>query len=205
MGERVGAGLTADALVVSGLFIGGGAAVASAASASVFLTSSFTAPAPTITGTRRMGTVLTAVPGVWTPVPPSLTYTPRATDVGKTLTIAVTGMKTGYTSVTKTSPAPAPTISGTPQVDKTLTAVPGAWGPAPVNLAYQWAVGGVVLAGAAGTTFQPRPVDAGKTVAVAMTGTKAGYVPATKTSSPSTPVAAGVFTAAPIPTEADTR
>ncbi|WP_353712915.1 hypothetical protein [Arthrobacter sp. K5] len=68
--------------------------------------------------------------------------------LGKTLTVTVTGSKSGFTTATKTSAvtvavaagvltAPVPTISGTPTAGSVLTAVPGAWGPAPVTLTYR--------------------------------------------------------------------
>jgi hypothetical protein len=81
-----------------------------------------TAPVPTITGTARVGSTLTAVPGTWGPAPVTLayqwkangvtiigataaTYKPVAADTGKTLTVTVTGTKTGYTTTAKTSTA----------------------------------------------------------------------------------------------------
>ncbi|WP_161958267.1 carboxypeptidase-like regulatory domain-containing protein, partial [Arthrobacter sp. H-02-3] len=137
-------------------------------------TAALTAPVPTITGTAKVGSTLTAVPGTWGPAPVTLTYQwkangvvvganastyiPVAADAGKTLTVTVTGTKTGYTTAAKTSaattavialpalsPAPVPTITGTAKVGSTLTAVPGTWGPAPVTLTYQWKANGVVV------------------------------------------------------------
>ncbi|WP_353713578.1 hypothetical protein [Arthrobacter sp. K5] len=83
------------------------------------------APAPRITGTARVGYMLTVVPGAWTPAPVTLryqwyrsgvaiagatrsTYKPAAADRGKTLTVRVTGAKAGYVSITRGS---APTTS----------------------------------------------------------------------------------------------
>ena len=134
------------------------------------------------------------------------TYTVTAADVGKTVTVAVTGTKAGYTTVTTTSlptaavavvalsPTPIPTITGTTQVGATLTANAGTWGPAPVALTYQWSVGGTAVAGATGTTYTAGVADVGKTVTVAVTGTKAGYTAATKTSTASAPLAGAALT-----------
>ena len=66
----------------------------------------------------------------------SSTYTPVPGDVGKVITVKVTGSKAGFTSVTKESAAtaavakgdltatPTPTISGTPLFDELLGAQP---------------------------------------------------------------------------------
>jgi hypothetical protein len=104
------------------------------------------APVPAITGTAKVGSTLTSVPGSWGPAPVTLayqwkahgtailgataaTYKPVAAHAGKTLTVTVTGTKTGYTTTAKTSPATAavtPTAAGPgndvswPQCGKTL-------------------------------------------------------------------------------------
>ncbi|WP_245884711.1 cutinase family protein [Glaciihabitans tibetensis] len=81
-------------------------------------------PVPTITGTIRVGQVVTAVPGVWAPAPVSLhyqwsragvaipgataaAYTLTASDSGKTITVTVTGSKAGFSTVSRTSVARA--------------------------------------------------------------------------------------------------
>ena len=67
--------------------------------------------------------------------------------MGRTITVKVTGSKTGYTTTTKTSTgrivygaltAPVPAISGDAKVGSRLSVVAGVWGPDPVALAYQW-------------------------------------------------------------------
>ncbi|WP_263422334.1 carboxypeptidase regulatory-like domain-containing protein [Arthrobacter sp. StoSoilB5] len=170
------------------------------------------APAPTITGTAKVGSTLTAVPGVWGPSPVTLTYqwkangvsitggtaatyVPVTGDVGKTITVTVTGSKIGYTTASQTSaataavvalpalgPAPVPTITGTAKVGSTLTAVPGIWGPSPVTLTYQWKANGVSITGGTAATYVPVTGDVGKTITVTVTGSKAGYATASKTS-----------------------
>ena len=171
------------------------------------------APVPTITGSARVGSVLTAVPGTWGPAPVVLKYQWRADGVvvlgansatltlssarlGKTMSVSVTGSKTGYTSVKKTSaataavaaavpavsPAPVPVITGTARVGSTLTAVPGTWGPAPVVLSYQWSANGVAIIGATKPTLTPNSTRAGKTLTVSVTGSKTGYTSVKKTS-----------------------
>lgn len=186
------------------------------------------APAtPTIAGSAVAGDTLTANPGSWTPSDLALayqwsaagaaipaatgaTFVPGESEVGKTITVTVTGSKTGYASASATS-APfgpiaaavlddldpgTPTITGTPRIDESLTVDPGSWGPAPVTLTYQWLVGGEPIAGATGTTFTPDAAAVGKTVSVTVRGAKAGYNPATAEASPVGPVAAGDLTPA---------
>ena len=94
---------------------------------------------------------LTAHPGTWDDGVTSLpwtvdgtnvdgatgtTYSPVVGDVGKGVTVKVTGSKNGYADVTKESgptaavasgelsSTPTPTITGTPKVAQQLTAVP---------------------------------------------------------------------------------
>jgi subtilisin family serine protease len=167
------------------------------------------APIPVVTGTRAVGQLLAAVPGTWSPGPVTLAYQwlragtaiPGATlssyrlvaaDAGSAVSVQVTGTKTGYTPQSRTSAAvavplvltetPTPTISGSNRAGKTLTASPGAWGPAPVTLRYQWRRSGAPIAGATGATYRLTTSDAGRTVTVTVTGSKPGYSSVSKTS-----------------------
>ncbi|KZE42768.1 hypothetical protein AVW09_09010 [Microbacterium sp. T32] len=173
---------------------------------------------PAIEGTPRVGGALTANPGTWAPEPiqlsyqwrangvdidgaTSATFTPGAAQVGTKLTVAVTGSRPGYDSVTAVSPESAvvaaavitpgtPNVSGTPKAGSELTADPGAWTPGDVSLAYQWLANGVTVPGATGSTFVPGDDEVGKTIAVTVTGTKAGYATASATSAAVGPVVA---------------
>ncbi|WP_457973931.1 beta strand repeat-containing protein [Arthrobacter sp. D1-17] len=195
----------------------------SAATATV-AAGTLTAPVPTITGTAAVGSTLTADPGTWEPAPVTLayqwkaggtavtgatasTYKPTTADLGKTLTVTVTGTKDGYTTVVKASSAtgtvmaanpiltaPTPTISGTAKVGVALTAAPGTWGPATVTLGYQWKANGIAITGATAAIYRPTATDLGKTLTVTVTGTKAGYTTAAKTSAATAKVAAGTLT-----------
>ena len=79
---------------------------------------------PTISGTARIGSTLTASPGTWTPSPVTLTYRWKANGVdiagatgktmkvataqlGKRITVTVTGNKVGFFSSQRTSAATA--------------------------------------------------------------------------------------------------
>ncbi|MGK3649383.1 carboxypeptidase regulatory-like domain-containing protein [Pseudarthrobacter enclensis] len=191
-----------------------------------------TAPVPTVTGTAKVGSTLTANPGTWGPAPVTLayqwyrsgtaisgataaTYPLAAADLGKTMTVRVTGTKAGYTTSAKTSAAtaavaagtltaPVPTVTGTAKVGSTLTANPGTWGPAPVTLAYQWFRSGTAISGATAAKYQLAAADLGKTMTVRVTGTKAGYTTSAKTSAVTAAVAAGTLSG-PTPTITGTK
>ncbi|MWV47862.1 hypothetical protein GRS96_01065 [Rathayibacter sp. VKM Ac-2803] len=196
----------------------------SATTAAVTSAAVITGPTPTITGTATVGQKLTAVPGTWTPAPVTLayqwkrggvaisgatasTYTLATADAGAAITVSVTGTKTGYTAVTKTSAAttvkaalqtlmPTPTITGTLKVGSTLTANAGTW-DAGTTLSYQWKKNnGVYISGATSKTYVLKGSDAGATLTVSVTSTKPGYSPATKTSATTAAVANGTLVGA---------
>jgi Bacterial Ig-like domain (group 3) len=155
------------------------------------------APAPSIGGTLQVGQTLTASPGgAWTdPVASVLpitfsyawtgantssssTYLVAAGDVGKTISVTVTGTDSnGSTPVTVTTaavPAPpantvAPTITGTAQVGQQLTANPGTWTGA-TTFSYIWTGTGTAV----GATYTVAPTDLGKTISVAVSASGPG-------------------------------
>ena len=182
-------------------------------------TSAIKAGTQTITGTAAVGATL-AVAGNWTPpglvlsyawrrsgdtapIATTPTWTPSVDDLGRTVTVTVTGTNRRGTAVAKTSaatkkvvagtlsPAPVPTLpAGAPVVGVPLTATSAAWGPAPVDLVWSWSVvkkGKSKVVGT-GETYTPSTADAGGTLKVAVTGTKAGYRTLTKTSAASAKV-----------------
>lgn len=155
--------------------------------------------APSITGTAKVGSVLTGTAGTWTGRPTPVTalqwlrggvdiagatastYTLVAADAGTTVSLKVTATNS-VGSVSATSAATAtvtaapvntavPTISGTPKVGTALTATTGTWTGTPTpTYAYQWKVGGT-NAGTNAATYTPVASDAGKTVTVTVTAT----------------------------------
>lgn len=191
------------------------------------------APVPVITGTARVGAVLTAGSGVWGPAPIALsyqwkrggvavaggtgaTYSPSNLDVGAVITVTVTGSRPGYSSVARTSAAtvaitggiltaPVPTLSGSPTVGSTVTALPGSWGPAPVSLSYQWKRGGAVISGATGSRYALVTADAGSTITVTVTGARAGFTTVSRVSAASPLITGALLTASPVPTISGTR
>jgi len=184
---------------------------------------------PTITGTATVGQTLTAVTGEWSEGTAftyqwllngnvisgatSSTYTLEGTSAGLTLAVRVTGSNGASTPETKTSAATAavakatlatatPTITGTPQFGKTLTAVTDGWTPG-TFFTYQWLSNGTAVSaanGGTGPTFKPNvATQLGQTITVRVTGTKVGYTTASVTSAATSAVAANTFTVTPTP------
>jgi surface protein len=108
-------------------------------------------------------------------------------------------------AVPRLSPVPTPTVDDrTPKVDQTLTVVPGLWGPAPVGLAFRWYrvnTHGKVhrISGATHAGYQVKVADAGYRLRVKVTGSKLGYITASRTSPLTAPVAKARFTTIPVP------
>ncbi len=168
----------------------------------------FAAPVPTVVGTVKMGQWLKASVGTWSPSASlgyqwkrsgatiagatSSSYKLTSSDLGKSITVVVTGKKSSYVTVSKTSAAtaavttafvkaPTPTISGTALVGKTLTASAGTWSPS-ASLSYQWKLSGAAIAGATGRTYVLKPRDASGAVTVTVTAKRASYATTAKTS-----------------------
>jgi predicted alpha-1,2-mannosidase len=87
-----------------------------------------------------------------------------------------------------------PAIAGTPRPGGALTVQPGTW-TGGTALTYQWLRDGQAIGGATGTAYQPVVGDVGRSLAVRVTGTLAGYETASVTSAPVV-VVPGVLTAA---------
>ena len=173
--------------------------------------------APTIAGTPAVGSKLTATPGPWGPSPVAFryqwaagglaivgatasTFSPRPADVGRLITVKVTGSKAGYTTTNRTSAATEavrpgqfvtvrPTLSGSARVGSTLTAQVSGWTPSPSTIAYKWTADGVRIVGAKSSMFKLTSAQAGKRIVVTVTGTAPGYVNATRGSLSSAVVA----------------
>ncbi len=180
------------------------------------------APSPTISGSAVVGGTLTAAAGVWKPATESFAYrwlrngtpidgataaayTVVTGDGGATLSVRVTGARAGYASTAVTSAGatvplltlsqtPVPTISGTAKLGATLTAVPGTWAPGTVTLAYQWLRDGAAIAGATAMTHVVVGADAGKALAVRVTGRAQGYASVSRTSAVTAKVPSGKMT-----------
>ncbi|BDV30628.1 hypothetical protein [Microbacterium terricola] len=170
----------------------------------------FTAPAPKVSGTARVGAKLTALPGTWTPAATTVkyqwyrgnsaisgatksAYTLSAADKGKTIKVKVIGSKAGYATLSKVSAstktvaagtitAATPKITGTTKVGSKLTSTTGTWKPSGVTFTRQWYRGSTAITGATKSTYTLTAADRGKTIKVKVTGKKAGYTTLAKVS-----------------------
>ncbi|THG33902.1 carboxypeptidase regulatory-like domain-containing protein [Glaciibacter flavus] len=142
---------------------------------------------------------------VWSPY-----YTVADADLGHRLTVEIIGSAVGYVPTAATS-APTevvrkrmtpgtPTIAGSPQVGKVLTAKPGTWTPGGATFDYQWLRWGQDIPGATSRTYTVAPADQGRGLSVRLTGHKSGWGPTSATSSwtgqitPAPSVTAGTVT-----------
>ncbi|HEY3339976.1 MAG TPA: hypothetical protein VGK18_15865 [Propionicimonas sp.] len=102
-------------------------------------------------------------------------------------------------------PAPwtEPGLGGSPQVGRTLTAVPGTWVPADATLTYQWRAGSKDIPGAVAATYVVGAQTVGKEISVSVTATSpAGTT--TRATDGTTAVLKARFTAAAKPAIAGT-
>lgn len=168
-----------------------------------------TSPTPTLTGTPRVGRVLSAGTTTWGPGTVTRSYrwlrngTPIsgatgasyklvAADLGTKVSVRVTGTKTGYPTVVRTSAArtvalglltsSTPKVTGTPVVGRLLKAYAGTWGPGTVATTFRWYRNGVAVKGATGSSYRLTKADRGKRVTVRVTGRRTAYATAVRTS-----------------------
>lgn len=75
-----------------------------------------------------------------------------------------------------------PTITGTPQVGRKLTADPGIWDTPGLTHTYRWLRNGAAITGATSRTYTPRAADIGRRISVRVTATPATGPTGTATS-----------------------
>ena len=168
-----------------------------------------------VIGNATVGEGVSVDTGTWTPALVSSTtqwfrdgeaivgavwpfYMVTQDDLGKRLTVQVTGYASGYAATTATS-APsdivgkrmtpgAPTVTGTVAVGRTLTAKPGDWTPRGATFEYQWLRWGQDIAGATAKTYRVSLNDQGVGLSVRVTGRRSGWGATSATSSSTSPV-----------------
>lgn len=139
----------------------------------------WTIPGSTFTCTWSLNGV--TVPGV-----SGCTYNLPSSSVGNELRVSVTAHRANYIDRTYQLATAtvlrdyghgtkAGTISGTPEVGKTLTAVPTTYSPTPVSYTYQWTRNGSYIEGATAKTYTLTGEDAGQMIAVGMEPHRDGY------------------------------
>lgn len=178
---------------------------------------------PTVSGTPRVGSTLTASAATWTRPgtrtvvtwyrdgvliagASGTTYTLTAADMGTRVTARATATTSTCRAASISSTPTAtitpgvlsnttkPSVVGTAKVGAMLTANPGTWSVTGVSSTYQWLRNGLPLAGATGATYTPTPADRGATIAVRVTASRAGYTSATATSAATSTVGDGTIT-----------
>ncbi len=182
----------------------------------------FTAPEPTISGTPMVDETLTASTSAWTPSPSAvsyqwladgapisgatgLTYKVGADELGKAITFAVTGTKTGYADTTVTSAATGAVeaatllppkgieVTGSLTVGATLSVEHGSWSPAADGYSYRWLRNGVAIENATTASYTLGVDDLSAVITAEVTAHKAGYSDRAITSADGEPVAVGQF------------
>jgi len=145
------------------------------------------------------------------------TYTPVAADVGHALAVSVTAQTAAATAVatspstlavagsgappaTAPKPTTPPTIQGTPEAGRILSASVGTWSGTPTAFAFQWrrcaasGSGCVAIPGAGRKTYTLTPDDIGATLSLVVTATGRGG------SRSATTTGTAVVAPAPVPT-----
>lgn len=168
----------------------------------------FTTTTPKINGTVRIGGLVGATTGHFSP-DAKVTYrwkadgrplagaTSRTYQIpsrlhGYKLTVTVTGTRAGYTTKSITSAASvvmkpfsrtsSPTITGDRRVGQTLTANLGTWSPTPTAVSYQWRAEGRAIPGATGRSYRLTRAEHGKNISVVIVARKYAYLPTTRVS-----------------------
>jgi len=133
------------------------------------------------------------------------TYEVQAADLGRPLTVRVTGTRDGYAPASRTSAASskvvkgvftvrsvaiAGLVNGAASIGLTVRADTGGWSPSATSFTYAWYRSGVPISGATGATYDVVAADKDTAITVTVVGSRTGFVSASATSSP-TPVILG--------------
>lgn len=161
-----------------------------------------TAGSVKITGTAKVGLTLTATATSWKPAGVSLkyqwyrsgkkiggatkvTYTLKASDLNKQITVKATGSRSGYKAASKTSGKTKKVALGTiSDAGIELTGaiavggtvrVAGGWVPSDAKVSYQWYREDTAIKGATKRSYQVAAADYNQRLGVSMRITRSGY------------------------------
>jgi hypothetical protein len=155
-----------------------------------------------VSGTPQVGVELSVDPGSWSPTPSTVSYqwlvdgvavpgrtdstfTPRARQVGKPVSVKITAARSGYSTSTSTLDAgeaqpgtmtvrTAPTLHGSTGLGDQLSVSVGSVSPR-ATPTVQWVSGGTAVEGATGTTYTITGKDLGHRVKARVSWTRTGY------------------------------
>lgn len=179
---------------------------------------------PVVTGAARVGERLTGTVDPWGPGAVRLawqwfrddsaisgatgtTYRLVAADRGRTIRLRIRGSAANFDTATRFSqrtgvvdpgrldPTPVPLYSGVAEVGRTITALPGEWGPGTVTLRYQWfrsgSGDGAAIKGATKEKYRTVVADVGRKLRVEVTGSRTGFTTVRRTSGWTYPISEG--------------
>lgn len=164
----------------------------------------FAVAKPTVTGTARVGSKLSAKAAAPAPAAQSTsyqwlrsgraikgatskTYTLTPADLNQRISVSVKYTKTNYTTKTVSSTATGkitaaklqvvkkPVITGKKATGMTLKATAGSYNTNNVKISYQWLRSGKIISKATKPGYKVTKADAGKTLTVWVTASKPGY------------------------------
>jgi surface antigen len=87
----------------------------------------------------------------------------------------------------------APSVVGTPQVDKTLTAKAGTWSKTGATYVYQWLANAKAIPGASASTYIPTAAQVGAVFTVKVTAKKSGFKSGASVSKPTAATVPGTM------------
>jgi hypothetical protein len=137
---------------------------------------------------------------------------PTPADYDKKITVTVTGGTANFAwSTPSTSSATKAVvhatitkhslvISGHRNVGQTISVSTATWGPAPVDMTYQWYRSGKAISGATAASYPLVSADRGKKIDVKVIGRKAGYTATSVTTKTSIVTRYPLLAATPTPT-----
>ncbi len=158
---------------------------------------------PTVAGTARVGSRLTASTGSWSPAPAyayqwyrgsqaipgatERTFVPTYRDRGTALRVKVIARRDGFVTASSLSTtsarvatgrinvSAAPSITGKLMLGAKLSIRSGTYGPTSASVRNQWLRDGVAISGATGRTYRVSARDLGRRLSVRATIKAAGY------------------------------